>query len=78
MCVLRSYVKDAGVGMPQNIADKIFHRFIMANNNTHKLYRETGLGLCICKSLVEKLGETIKYETKLNKRTGFFHHRKYT
>lgn len=55
------YVKDTGVGIPQEQIGIIFDRFVKVNN-----YIEgTGLGLAICKTMVTILGGSIGVESEL-------------
>ncbi|MFP4023302.1 MAG: ATP-binding protein [Thiohalospira sp.] len=49
------YVKDTGIGLTNNQQKEIFNRFTKAVDTKKKLYRGAGLGLSICKSLVELL-----------------------
>lgn len=55
------WVKDTGVGVPENSRELIFERFHQVNKNPTKLYSGTGLGLSICKGLVSLVGGTIRY-----------------
>lgn len=50
---LQFYVKDTGVGIEENIQNKIFDRFIQANPDLNKKLQGTGLGLAISKKFVE-------------------------
>ncbi len=59
-------VKDNGTGIPESMADKIF-----TPNFTTKT-SGTGLGLAMCKGIVEKLDGKIWFETKQNEFTCFF------
>jgi len=59
-------VKDNGTGIGENMIDKIF-----TPNFTTKT-SGTGLGLAMCKGIVEKLDGRIWFETKENKYTIFF------
>ncbi len=59
-------VKDNGTGIPQGMVDKIF-----TPNFTTKT-SGTGLGLAMCKGIVEKLDGRIWFETKENEYTCFF------
>ncbi|MFP4024709.1 MAG: response regulator [Thiohalospira sp.] len=57
------YVKDSGVGMDRNKKEYAFERFRKIEDDKTKLYRGAGLGLAICKSLVELLGGKIWVES---------------
>lgn len=60
-------VKDTGLGIaPENI-DKIFNRFIKLNN----FIQGTGLGLPICRMIIENLGGDIEVTSTLNQGTTF-------
>jgi len=51
-------VKDTGTGMDQEKTDHLFDEFYKADESRHKL-DSTGLGLTICKKIVEKHGGRI-------------------
>ncbi|HVI46327.1 MAG TPA: response regulator [Chitinophaga sp.] len=54
-------VKDTGVGIPPEKQTLIFERFSQSHNNTHnREFGGTGLGLALCKHLVEQQGGTLK------------------
>ena len=57
---LRFYVRDTGMGIPKNKIKTVFDRFVKLNSFVHS----TGLGLSICKSLVEQMGGTIGVESE--------------
>lgn len=57
---LRFYVRDTGMGIPENKIKTVFDRFVKLNSFVHG----TGLGLSICKSLVEQMGGTIGVESE--------------
>ncbi len=61
------YVKDTGIGLSENNQKIIFSRFTKLENNKTKLYRGAGLGLSICKNLVEILGGKIWVESEENR-----------
>ncbi len=46
-------VKDSGIGIPAEMAEKVFLAFQQADSSYTKLYRGVGLGLSISKNLVE-------------------------
>lgn len=51
-------VTDTGVGLTREQTDRIFDEFYKTDNSRHKL-DSTGLGLTICKNIVEKHGGKI-------------------
>ncbi len=53
------YVRDTGIGIPEEDLDKVFTRFTKLNN----FVQGNGLGLSISKSIVEKLGGEIGVES---------------
>ena len=61
------YVKDTGIGISKDKQEIIFERFRKVEDNNAKLYRGTGLGLTISKSLTELLDGEIWVESKLKK-----------
>ena len=67
------WVKDTGVGIPEEDFEIIFDRFRQAdNNNDDKLYRGAGLGLSICKAFVEEMGGEIRVESEVKKGSVFY------
>ncbi|TAE76477.1 MAG: sensor histidine kinase, partial [Bacteroidetes bacterium] len=65
-------ISDNGVGMPQEVADKLFSiDFKLSTKGTNK-EEGTGLGLKICKEFVEKNKGKIYVESAVNKGTTFF------
>lgn len=61
--IITFYVKDSGIGLSNEDQKNIFNRFTKAAYSKKKLYRGAGLGLSICKSLVELLGGEISVES---------------
>ncbi|MCD4795202.1 MAG: YfiR/HmsC family protein [Bacteroidales bacterium] len=66
------YIKDTGIGLTKQQQNKIFSRFTKLENEREKLYRGAGLGLSICKNIVELLGGEIWLDSKLNKGSTFY------
>lgn len=64
-------VSDTGIGISAEKLDSVFGRFTQAEANTTRKYGGTGLGLNICKMLVEKQGGNIGLSSKLGEGTQF-------
>lgn len=66
------FVKDSGIGIPEDKKEIIFHRFRQADESHSRVAGGTGLGLAICKSLVAMMNGAISFESALNKGTTFY------
>jgi signal transduction histidine kinase len=60
-------IEDTGGGIPTPIRDKVFDPFF----TTKPVGRGTGQGLAIARSVVEKHGGVIRFETEEGKGTRF-------
>lgn len=60
-------VQDNGVGIEADKLDAIFHPFTQADASFTRDYEGIGLGLAICRRLVEQLEGKIEVESELNK-----------
>jgi signal transduction histidine kinase/CheY-like chemotaxis protein len=69
---IQFYVKDTGIGIPEELHEKIFLRFIQVEKSMSRNYEGAGLGLAISKELVEMLGGRIWVESTTGKGTTFF------
>ena len=64
-------VSDNGAGIPEDRLEKIFDRFYQANRGTGPGYKGSGIGLSICKGLVEKMGGRIAVSSTVGEGTTF-------
>lgn len=58
-------VKDTGIGIADEMQNKLFQPFIQAENNTSKRFGGTGLGLSIVKKLTICMGGNISLKSNL-------------
>jgi signal transduction histidine kinase/CheY-like chemotaxis protein len=61
---LRVQVLDSGVGIAPETLPQLFQRFTQADASTTRKFGGSGLGLVICKSLVELMGGTIHVDSQ--------------
>jgi signal transduction histidine kinase/ActR/RegA family two-component response regulator/sensor domain CHASE-containing protein len=64
-------VKDTGIGIPEENQKHIFESFTQADETITRQYGGTGLGLTICKKLVELQGGTIGLKSTFGKGSEF-------
>ncbi|MEO0096936.1 MAG: ATP-binding protein [candidate division WOR-3 bacterium] len=65
-------VKDNGIGIPKEEQYKVFQRFAQISHPGYSSLSGTGLGLALCKELIERSGEKIWFESEEHKGTTFY------
>lgn len=61
---VRITVSDTGIGMDEEFASKIFHKFSQEDGSIARKYGGTGLGMNICKELVDLMHGKIMVSSK--------------
>lgn len=68
---LMLYVKDSGIGIPKDMENVIYDRFVHANLEITRPNEGLGIGLSIVKAHVEALGGQIQVESTIDNGTSF-------
>lgn len=68
---LRFSVQDTGIGMKEDEQQNLFMSFSQADNSTSRRYGGSGLGLVICKSLVELMNGKMRVESRFGEGSTF-------
>ncbi|WP_339463373.1 ATP-binding protein [Pseudomonas sp. EA_105y_Pfl2_R69] len=61
---LRIAVQDNGIGIAEAVQARIFERFVQADEQVARRYGGAGLGLAICKRLVQAMGGQIELHSR--------------
>jgi hypothetical protein len=69
---LRFFVRDSGIGIPENRQCAVFDRFVQADIADTRAFQGAGLGLSISKAYVEMLGGQIWVESQEGKGATFY------
>ena len=69
---VRVSVMDAGSGVPEAFRDRIFQRFAQVDASDRRQKGGTGLGLNICKSIIEEHQGTIDFVSEAGKGCEFY------
>ena len=70
---LRFSVEDSGIGIPADRIEYIFDRFTQVETQQYnKRFNGVGLGLAICKQLIEVMGGNIRVQSQPNKGSIFW------
>lgn len=65
------FVRDSGIGIPEDKRDIIFERFRQVQEGSTRKYGGTGIGLYISKNIIGLLGGDIWFESKIGEGTTF-------
>ncbi len=68
---LQFAIQDTGIGIAEAIQPKLFQAFVQGDGSTTRKYGGTGLGLVICKKLVEAMGGEIEFQSREGQGTIF-------
>lgn len=70
--MVRVGVQDHGIGIPEEFRSRIFDKFAQADASDSRHQGGTGLGLSIAKSIVQRMGGRIGFETQCGIGTNFY------
>ena len=70
-CNLRFTVSDTGIGIPEDVRERIFDSFSQAEASTTRRFGGTGLGLAIARRLAELMGGTIGLQSDVGRGSVF-------
>ena len=66
------FVKDTGIGIPEDKLEVVFDRFVQANTTSENEFEGTGLWLSISKLFADILGGKLWVKSKVGEGSTFF------
>ena len=69
---LQIVIRDTGIGIPKDKQSTMFKKFYQVDASHRRKHSGTGLGLVICKGIIEGLGGKIWFESEPGKSTSFY------
>jgi two-component system, sensor histidine kinase and response regulator len=70
-CEVRLDVSDTGIGIAEDVRERIFESFSQAEASTTRRFGGTGLGLAIARRLTELMGGTIDLQSEVGRGSVF-------
>lgn len=64
--ILEITVRDTGIGMDNEFKNNLFQKFVQEDKSVARKYGGTGLGMAICKNLIELMHGAIQVESQKN------------
>jgi signal transduction histidine kinase len=64
---VRFVVRDTGVGFDDGVRERLFKRFVQADQSITRQFGGTGLGLSICAALAEMMGGRISADATVGR-----------
>jgi signal transduction histidine kinase len=71
MAVVKFVVKDSGIGIPVSEQERIFMPFVQVDGSSTRRYGGVGLGLPICKLLVQLMSGSMSLTSSAGKGSSF-------
>ena len=71
-CHLQFRVEDSGIGLSEEARERVFSPFQQADSSTTRRFGGTGLGLTICRNLVERMGGLLGVNSAEGRGSAFF------
>jgi signal transduction histidine kinase/ActR/RegA family two-component response regulator len=69
---LRFVVQDTGIGIADDMLERVFEPFTQADASSTRRHRGSGLGLAIVRELVERMGGTVGVQSRLGHGSEFW------
>jgi signal transduction histidine kinase/CheY-like chemotaxis protein len=66
------FVRDSGIGIPENMRERIFERFFQLEKTMALNVGGSGLGLAICRNIIKLMGGKIWVDSEEGKSSDFF------